>query len=76
MRSYTRTNYSMVMLRLLNYAPDKFIRKLLRLHSLGMMEYYDIHYITRRSGFLFIWDSPRITYMIENIISPQNYTRS
>ena len=51
--AYLKTNYVMVMLRLLNYASDKFIQKLLRLHKLGVMELYDIQYITQNTGFLF-----------------------
>ena len=50
---YMKTNYVMVMLRLLNYASDKFIQKLLRLHTLGVMELCDIQYITQNTGFFF-----------------------
>ena len=51
--AYLKTNYVMVMLRLLNYASDKFRQKLLRLHKLGVMELYDIQYITQNTGFSF-----------------------
>ena len=53
--AYKKTNYAMVILRLLNYASDKFIQKLLRLHTLGVMELYDIYYITQNLGF-FLFD--------------------
>ena len=51
--AYLKTNYVMVMLRLLNYASDKFRQKLLRLHKLGVMELHDIQYITQDTGFSF-----------------------
>ena len=63
-----KTNYVMVMLRLLNYASDKFIQKLLRLHTLGVMELCDIQYITQNTGFFFSNHSDYIwcTNMVRN----------
>ena len=65
---YMKTNYVMVMLRLLNYASDKFIQKLLRLHTLGVMELCDIQYITQNTGFFFSNHSDYIwcTNMVRN----------